>query len=68
MMPNEFKPNLLRNWSLQLVDGGFMICGYIFNDARKRFADGTSIHTSRVRLIDFDAKVAITRNSTYNLE
>lgn len=67
-MPNEFRPNLIKNWRLQTVYDGFVICGEIYNDGKKRFADGTPIYTSRVRLIDFVAKVAMTQNSAYNLE
>ena len=68
MMPNEFKPNLIRNWRLQAVYDGFVIFGEVYNDQKKRFEDGTFIHTSRVRVIDFDSKVVVTRNSIYNLE
>lgn len=67
-MPNELKPNLIKNWTLEKCYDGFVIIGYIFNDEKQRFADGTPIHTSRVRLIDFVDKVAKTLNSTYNLE
>lgn len=62
------KPNLIKNWSLEKWGGSVVICGNIYNDEKHRFADGTPIHTSQVRNIDFVEKVANTRNSTYNLE
>lgn len=60
--------NLIKKWSIAKVSKGFVIDGYIYNDQRHRFDDGTPIRTSLVKYIDFEAKIAKTLNSTYNLE
>ena len=67
-MPNELKPNLIKGWTLEDWGGAYVICGQIFNDEAKRFADGTHIRTSKVQSVDFVNKVARTKNSTYNLD
>ena len=63
------KKNLIKDWAVEMVGkDSFVICGRIFNDERCRFQDGSYVHTSQLRLVDFENKVAVTRNSTYNLE
>lgn len=62
------KPNLITNWTVEKWGDAFVICGNLYNDTRNRFRDGTHIHTSRLREIDFVNGVAKTKNSTYNLE
>lgn len=66
-MPNELKPNLIENWEIANYGGDYVIYGNIFNDENHRFADGTSIHTSRLKSVDFVKGVVHTKNSTYNL-
>ena len=62
-------PNLLKNWTVETYwDGNVVIRGEIYNDEKGRFEDGTKIRTSRVLFIDFENRVARTRNSIYNLE
>ena len=61
------KPNLIEDWEIGNFGGAYVIYGNLFNDEKHRFADGTPIHTSRLQRVDFVNKVAITRNSTYNL-
>ena len=67
-MPNELKPNFIKDWTIEKWGDAFVICGNIFNDEKNRFADGTPIHTSRLQIIDFVEKIVKTKNSTYNLE
>lgn len=71
-MPNELKPNLIKNWNIGRVCEGLnrrvVIVGEIFNDTKGRFEDGSFIQTSYVKYVDFEKKVAHTRNSIYNLE
>ena len=57
---------LIRNWNIERVGDGFIIVGYIYNDAR--FPDHTPIRTSRLREIDFVDGIAKTRNTIYKLE
>jgi hypothetical protein len=66
-MPNELKPNLIEEWEIGNYGGAYVIYGNIFNDEKHRFADGTPIHTSRLKSVDFVEGVAHTKNSTYNL-
>jgi hypothetical protein len=61
--------NLIKNWTIKkLYDGAVVIYGEIYNDERKRFADGTSIHTSRIQSIDFVEGIVKTRNSVYHID
>lgn len=48
------------------VRKGDVIWGYIYDDSKGRFADGTFIHTSKIVSIDGD--ILKTRNSVYILE
>jgi hypothetical protein len=41
--------------------------GLIYNDEKKRFADGTSVTTSSLMEIDIKNNIAQTRNTTYKL-
>lgn len=61
--------NLLKNWYItQREDKIVILHGDIYNDIKRRFADGTPIHTSVVLKIDFVNGVAETKNSVYHLE
>ena len=63
------KDNLLKNWQIIRVFGTkYVVCGIIYNDTKKRFADGTEIHTSRIEKIDFVNGIVKTKNSIYNLD
>lgn len=63
------KPNLLKNWFPRVTyDGGIYFVGVIYNDTKGRFADGSLIHTSMVRRVDFTTGVVETKNSVYNLD
>ena len=64
---NEMKPNLIEDWEIGNFGGAYVIYGNLFNDEKRRFADGTSIHTSMLKSVDFVKGVAHTKNSTYNL-
>jgi hypothetical protein len=66
-MPNEFKPNLIEDWEIGRFGDAYVIYGNIFNDEKHRFADGTPVHTSRLKSVYFVEGVAITQNSIYNL-
>ena len=69
MKETELKPNLLKNWKIEPYwDGNIVIYGEIYNDTKKRFADGSHIRTSRVEKIDFGLGIVETKNSIYNLE
>lgn len=66
---NEIKYNLLKNWYVKNAwDGSVILCGEVYNDAKQRFPDGTSIVTSRVKRIDFVEGIADTKNTRYILE
>ncbi|MBR2343000.1 MAG: hypothetical protein IKA64_01955 [Clostridia bacterium] len=61
--------NYLKDWYFERRgDGNVIIMGTIYNDIKRRFADGTSIHTSRVLKADFVNGVVETKNSVYHLE
>lgn len=61
--------NYLKDWYIKrMSDGSVIIFGTVYNDIKKRFQDGTEIHTSKVLKADFVNGVIETRNSVYNLE
>ena len=62
------KTNYLKNWIVVGIPQGMVIEGEIYNDIKKRFEDGTVIHTSIVLKADFVNGVVETRNSVYHLE
>ncbi len=62
------KTNYLKNWIVVGIPQGMVIEGEIYNDIKKRFEDGTVIHTSRVLKADFVNGVVETLNSVYHLE
>lgn len=62
------KTNYLKNWIVVAIPQGMVISGEIYNDIKKRFEDGTVIHTSRVLKADFVNGVVETLNSVYHLE
>ena len=62
------KTNYLKNWYVVGIPQGMVIEGKVYNDIKKRFEDGTVIHTSRVLKADFVNGVVETRNSVYHLE
>lgn len=62
------KTNLLKRWSVYSANGRVIIQGTIYNDIKKRFADGTEIYTSRVLKADFINGVVETKNSVYHLD
>jgi hypothetical protein len=62
------KDNLLKNWQIIRVFNMHVVYGTIYNDTKKRFADGTKIHTSRIEKIDFVNGIVKTKNSIYNLD
>lgn len=57
----------LEDWGIRRYDNGYFLTGYIFEDKKGQFADGTCIDTSYLCEIDFIRKIAITRNSIYIL-
>ena len=48
------KPNLIKNWTIERWGSGVVVIGKIYNDTKNRFADGTSIHTSKLTHCDFE--------------
>lgn len=62
------KTNYLKNWIVVGIRQGMVIKGEIYNDIKKRFEDGTVIHTSIVLKADFVNGVVETLNSVYHLE
>lgn len=63
------KTNLLKDWDVAVVNGkDVVVYGFIYNDVKKRFKDGTDIRTSKVLRADFVNGVVETRNSVYHLE
>lgn len=62
------KTNYLKNWIVVAIPQGMVIEGEIYNDIKKRFEDGTVIHTSIVLKTDFVNGLVETRNSVYHLE
>ena len=60
--------NYIKNWRIEKIRDSVIIFGEIYNDIKKRFADGTEIHTSKVLKADFVNGVVETRNSVYHLE
>ena len=66
---NEVKQNLIKNWKIERFwDGNYVVDGYIYNDAKNGYVDGTHIRTSQILSVDFEQGVVKTKNSTYNLE
>ena len=46
----------LENWMVDkrfLNQGGYIIWGNLLNDAKERWAEGTRIHTSKIKTKDF---------------
>lgn len=63
------KTNLLKEWNIIKLYGNIVIVeGFIFNDIKKRFVDGTHIHTSHVLKADFVNGIIETKNSVYHLD
>lgn len=61
--------NYLKEWHFERrSDGNIIITGKIYNDIKRRFADGTEIYTSRVLKADLVNGVVETKNSVYHLE
>lgn len=60
--------NYIKNWKIEKVGNSVVIFGEIYNDIKKRFPDGTEIHTSKVLKIDFINGIVETLNSVYHLE
>lgn len=60
--------NYLKNWRIEKVRGSVIISGEIYNDIKKRFVDGTKIHTSKILKADFVNGIVETLNSVYHLE
>lgn len=58
----------LKNWQVKSLYRWIYVVGYIYNDEKGRFEDGTLITTSAVKRIDFENKVVETLNSTYYLD
>jgi hypothetical protein len=57
----------LRNWLITNMYGDHRISGDIYGDTRGKFKDGDNVVTSPLKSIDFDARVAKTKNSIYAL-
>lgn len=55
----------LRHWQLAPYWGGDLALGYIYNDAKGRFDDGTFVRTSKV--VSVDGNILTTRNTRYLL-
>ena len=62
------KDNLLKNWYILSLGKSIVVCGDVYNDLKKRFDDGTFIHTSKVISIDFELGIVRTLNSIYKLK
>jgi hypothetical protein len=63
------KTNYLKNWYMQKrPTGAVVVTGNVYNDIKRRFADGTLITTSRVLKADFVNGIIETKNSVYHLE
>jgi hypothetical protein len=54
--------------SRENVDGGYVVVGTIYGDARRRYADGTIIHTSLVMREERSGHVIRTRSSVYQVD
>jgi hypothetical protein len=61
------KTNLLKDWYIEKIYGAVFVIGKVYNDIKKRFADGTEIRRSQVLKADFVNGVIETRNSVYHL-
>ncbi|MFA6843989.1 MAG: hypothetical protein WCR33_06295 [Bacilli bacterium] len=63
------KNNLIKNWTIvEASDGNIVIEGYLYNDKKKRWNDGSHIRTSALQSVNFKTGVVITLNTKYNLE
>ena len=61
--------NYLKDWYITSGNNGKVyLHGTIYNDIKRRFADGTPIQTSRVLKADFVNGIVETKNSVYHLE
>lgn len=61
--------NVLKDWEIKKIREGVVVMfGYIYNDIKGRFDDGTFIHTSRVLKIDFVNGICETENSVYHFD
>ena len=69
----------LENWTLHDIYGEIIepidfdvekagiIFGFVYDDEKNRFLNGTYIHTSQVQEIDLHNRFGITRNTRYEL-
>jgi hypothetical protein len=56
----------IENWKIrEKVTGGYGLIGYLYDDDRS--PDGTIVITSKLKWINFDDKVAQTKNTLYKL-
>lgn len=60
--------NYIKDWKIVKHYNSVIIFGKIYNDIKKRFPDGTEIHTSKILKADFVSGVVETLNSVYHLE
>lgn len=67
-IPNKYKTNLIKNWTIKQYGVDAVIWGKIYRDMKGRFADGTYIRTSRIEFIDFTKGLVKTKNSVYELD
>lgn len=65
-MADRYYDAIIKGWKWDQLYAD-SIGGYIYEDKKGRFGDGTFIHTSIVKEITEDG-YAITLNSTYKLE
>lgn len=58
----------LEQWTIVAHHSGVWVAGgYIFDDKKGRFKDGTFIHTSAIKSIDYKKRTITTLNSIYEL-
>ena len=60
------KDNFLENVEIVCVYGCRVAVGQVYNDAKGRFKDGTTIRTSEIVYIDYEFRKIFTQNTVYN--
>jgi hypothetical protein len=60
---------VLKDWSLFLdpISKSYRLSGEIYHDPKNRFKNGEKVTTTYLKNIDFENRLAQTRNTTYCL-
>ncbi len=55
----------LKDWKVVNIGNDYLLTGKVYN--RPCFDDGTEVTTSKIKVINFEKKICITKNTLYEL-